>query len=192
VYVIEDGRVRLSEIIERAGGFTEEASLAESRLIRGAYVASTYPVERELSIIRQMEGSLDGRDGDLLKTFSREYEGAVSVNFEKVFLDDEAGYDPPLFDGDIIEVPQVSDFVRVAGHARNPGLIPLKKGEGHKYYIKKAGGYAPGADKGGTRVIRAVGGQRVRPRWEDVHPGDIIWIPAKKDRSWWDVTKDGM
>ncbi|MFH1314164.1 MAG: SLBB domain-containing protein [Candidatus Eisenbacteria bacterium] len=190
VYVIEDGLVKLSEVIDMAGGFTEDASLAESRLIRGSYAWSTYPVERELGVIRDMEGSLEGKDGDLLKTMSRELKGAVSVSFEKVFVDDGTGHDPLLFDGDIVDVPRVSDFVRVAGHARNPGLVPLKKGEGHKYYIKQAGGFAPGADKGGTRVIKAVGGQRVRPRGEDVHPGDIIWIPAKKDRSWWDVTKD--
>jgi protein involved in polysaccharide export with SLBB domain len=190
VYVIEDGLTRLSEVIDAAGGFTDKASLAESRLIRGSYARETFPVERELTAVQNTEGSIEARDRDLIKTMSRERKGAVSVNFERVFLDGDAGLDPPLFDGDLIIVPPVSRFVRVSGYARSPGLIPLESGKGYKYYIKQAGGYAPGADKRGTRIIRAIGGQRVRPRGEDVHPGDIIWIPMKEDRGWWDVTKD--
>jgi protein involved in polysaccharide export with SLBB domain len=190
VYVIEDGLVRLSEIINRAGGFTEKASLAESRLIRGSYAGSSFPIERELGVIENLEGSPEGKDRDLLRAIRRESKGAVSVSFERVFLDGDAGHDPLLYDGDIIDVPRVSEFVRVSGHVRNPGLIPLKDGEGYKYYIRQAGGFASGADGRGTRLIRAIGGQRVRPRGEDVRPGDIIWIPVKQDWSWWDVTKD--
>jgi protein involved in polysaccharide export with SLBB domain len=190
VYVIEDGLVRLSEIIDRAGGFTDRASLARSRLVRGSYAATGFPVEREIDVIEDIEGSVEGKDSDLLRAIRRESKGAVAVSFERVFLDGDTAHDPVLYDGDIIYVAEVSDFVRVSGHVRTPGLIPLRKGETYRYYIDEAGGFAPGADRGGTRLIKAIGGQRVRPRGEDVRPGDIIWVPAKEDRSWWDVTKD--
>ena len=190
VYVIEDGLSRLSEVIDVAGGFTVKASITEARLIRGSYAKNTFPVERELTAVQNVEGPVEGKDRDLIKTISRERKGAVSVRFEEVFFDDASGLDPLLFDGDVIIVPRVSKFIRVSGHVRNPGLIPLESGQGYKYYIKQAGGYAPGADRRGTKLIRAMDGQRVRPRGEEVRPGDIVWIPMKEDRGWWDVTKD--
>lgn len=190
VYVIEDGVETLSEVIERAGGFTERASLAEGRLIRGAYAGRRFPIENELDALKEMQSSSEGKDRDLVKTMSREPKGNVSMNFESVFLDEAAAIDPHLYDGDVIDVPPVSWFVRVAGHVRSPGLVRLTNGETYKYYIRQAGGFASGADTRGTRLIRADGGQRVKPGGEEIRPGDIIWVPMMKDRDWWQITKD--
>jgi polysaccharide export outer membrane protein len=190
VYVVDEGVETLLQLLERAGGLTEMASLAEARLIRGAYAGTESPIEAEFTETRDLEVAFDEKDFDLLKTLSREPKGALSLSFERVLLSGDGGQDPPLYDGDIIEIPRAIWYVRVAGHIRNPGLVVFKAGEDHDYYIKQAGGFAPGADRRGTKLIKGPTGQRIKPGGEDVRPGDIIWIPRRPDPDWWKTTRD--
>jgi protein involved in polysaccharide export with SLBB domain len=190
VYVVDEGVETLLQLLERAGGLTEMASLAEARLIRGAYADTEFPIEVELTETRDLEVSFDEKDFDLLKTLSREPKGALSLSFEKVLVGGDGGKDPPLYDGDIIEIPRAVWYVRVAGHVRNPGLVVFRAGEGHDYYVKQAGGFAPGADRRGTKLIKGPTGQRIKPGGEDIRPGDIIWIPRRPDPDWWKITRD--
>jgi protein involved in polysaccharide export with SLBB domain len=190
VYVIEEGVETLSQVISRAGGLTEYASLAEARLVRGLYADTEYPIEGEIAALAEMQNSEYKKDRDLLKTMSRETKGQVSISFEEVLIGQRDGVDPVLLDGDVIDVPRASWSVRVSGHVREPGLVAFKPAEGHRYYIKQAGGFAPGADKNGTRIIKGTGGQRVRPDTEEIRPGDIVWVPAVPERDWWEFTRE--
>jgi protein involved in polysaccharide export with SLBB domain len=190
VYVIDQGVERLSDVVTRAGGFTEDASLAEARLIRGAYEARAFPIEAEVSVLKQIENSFDHREKDLIKTMGRERKGSTSMSFEKVFLEGDSRYDPPLYDGDIIEVPRASWFVRVSGQVRTPGLVAFRAGETYDYYIAETGGFSRGADRRGTRLVTAMSGQTLKAGGEQVRPGDVIWVPKKKEREWWTTTRE--
>lgn len=190
IYVVEDGMELLSQVIRRAGGLTEHASLAEARLIRGSYRDTEFPIEDELAVMEGLENSFSEEDVDLIRAMGRERKGMVSLDFERIFLDREERLDMPLYGGDILFVPRSSGFVRMAGHVRQPGLVAYEAGKGYKHYIKGAGGFAPGADKGGARLIRAMSGQRVKPGSVKIRPGDIIWVPRREDRDWWKATKD--
>ncbi len=190
VYVIDDGREKLSDIIRRAGGFTDRASLAEARLIRGIYASRTYPVEKELKALGELQDNLGYKDKDLLRTMAREPKGAVSIDFEKIFIDGQMNLDVPLYPGDVIEIPRVSNFVRVAGQVENPGLVTFEPGLTYKDYIERAGGFASNADTRGTRIITAMAGQQLAARAGPIQPGDIIWVPRKEEKSWWEITKD--
>jgi polysaccharide export outer membrane protein len=190
VYVIEEGIETLSEVIARAGGLTPDASLAEARLLRDLYASRGFPIERELDVLREMDDSRDSKDTDLIKSMSRERKGRMALSFETIFLSEHEDYDPPLMDGDIITIPRASRYIRVSGQVANPGIVTLKDGEDFKYYIREAGGYISKADKRGTVLIRAVGGQRVKPGGQEIRPGDIIWVPRKADHDWWGITKD--
>jgi len=190
IYVIDEGKERLSDLIARAGGFTERASLAESKLIRGLYASKTYPVEEELRALSNLQDNLTYKDKDLLRTIAREPKGALSIDFEKIFIDGNSSLDLPLYAGDVIEVPRATDFVRVAGQVNNPGLVRFESSYTYKDYIRLAGGFARNADRRGTRIITARAGQQLAARSARIYPGDIIWVPKKQERSWWEITKE--
>ncbi len=189
-YVIEEGVETITDLVKRAGGFTEKASLAEARLIRGTYQSRSFPIESELGVYQALEKGLTDREKDLLGSLSREPKGRVVVDLEKLFVAGDSSLDMKLYRGDRIEVPVASNLVRVSGQVENPGLVSFKKGLKVSDYIELAGGYARDADKSETRVIKAVGGQQVTARNVEIQPGDIIWVPRKPEKSKWQVAKD--
>jgi protein involved in polysaccharide export with SLBB domain len=190
VYAIEEGVETLTKLIDRAGGLTAHASLAEATLVRGLYFGRPHPVERELPVLLELDNSRDPKDTDLLKAMSRETKGAEVISFGDVFLSEGEESDYPLVDGDVINIPRASGFIRVSGQVAAPGLVPIKEGADYRYYIRAVGGYASKADQRGTVLIRGTGGQRVKPGSLEVLQGDIIWVPKRPDYSWWGITKD--
>lgn len=189
-YVVEEGVEVLSEVIARAGGFTEEASLAEAVLIRGAYARNDLPPEIELEALALANQAMDWKEKDLFKTLTREPKGIASMSLAQLLTADKEPFDPVLFDGDIVDVPKATHLVRVMGSANRPGLVPLEEGQYANYYIRQAGGYTSRADKRGTRVIRGRTGQKLKTGQAVVDAGDIIWIPEKKERDGWETFRD--
>jgi len=196
IYVIEEGVETLTDLIERAGGFTGEASLAEVRLVRGLERDRPRLIEREIASSLDADATEDWKDRDLTKTLSREDKGTVSIDYETMFMLDQEGGDDRepqdvlLMDGDLLDVPRATGLIRVAGQVNNPGLVALVEGEDHNHYIRKAGGYGSKADKRGTVLIRSGGGQRIKAGGQEVRAGDIVWVPKRPDYSWWGITKD--
>jgi polysaccharide export outer membrane protein len=189
-YVIDEGVEVLSDVVERAGGFTQEASLAEAVLIRGLYLGQRSPAEAELEALVEAGGSMDWKEKDLFKTLAREPKGAASISLASLYAGDGFAFDPPLYDGDVIRVPRATNAVRVAGHVQSPGLIPYVEGQYAGYYIREAGGHGSRADKRGTRVIRGKWGQKLKSGDSKVVPGDVIWVPEKKERDGWETFRD--
>lgn len=190
VYVIDEGVETLSGLLERAGGLTEQASLAEARMVRGLYASRKFPIEAEMDSASYVERELPEKEVALIQTLVREPKGAVSLDFEDLYLREGKRVDPPLYDGDVIQIPKASRMVRVSGQVKDPGLVPFLAGQGASYYINLAGGKAPGADGGGVRVVTALNGQMMKPSGADIRPGDIVWVPRKKDVSTWSTVKD--
>jgi protein involved in polysaccharide export with SLBB domain len=190
VYVVEEGVEVLSELIERAGGFTEDASLAEAYLVRGMYEGRDLPPEKELAALVDAQEQMDWKEKDLFKTLSREPKGAESISLAAIYAGGGPGADPPLYNGDIVRVPRAGNVIRVMGQVHNPGLVPYVEGQYGGYYIHEAGGYASRADKRGTRVIRGQWGQKLKTGDSPVRPGDIVWVPEKKERGGWETFRD--
>ncbi len=190
VYVIDEGLETLSGIISKAGGLTRDASLAEARLTRTSYALARHPIEGELNVLGAMQSSYDDREKDLLKTMGRESEGRVAVSFEDIFLGRDESEDALVYSGDIIEIPRASNYIRVAGQVKNPGLVAVVEGRDWSYYVKAAGGFAPDADRRSATLIRGASGVKVDPWGEKIAAGDVIWVPVRPERDWWQITKD--
>jgi protein involved in polysaccharide export with SLBB domain len=187
VYVIEEGSETLRSLLARAGGLTERASLAEARLVRGSYASIRYPIEDGIQAASDLEQTLSDKDAQLAQTLGREPKGALALFFEEVFAPEGGGLDPLVYGGDVIEVPRSSESVRVSGQVKHPGLVAYQPGKPYSHYIRSAGGFASGADLGGIRVVT---GQMLGVGGAEVRPGDIIWVPRKSDRSFWQAVKD--
>jgi polysaccharide export outer membrane protein len=189
-YLIDEGVETLSHLITRAGGLTENASLAEARLVRGLYASRTFPIETEMDSVRIAESQLSEREIALVQTLTREPKGAVSIDFENLYDAGKRRIDPVLYAGDVITIPRASLAVRVSGQVKYPGLVPFKPGASISYYIGQAGGFASGADSWGVRVVTALNGQMLSPSGTQVRPGDMVWVPRKKDVGAWSAVKD--
>ena len=188
-YGINEGVDRLRDVIERAGGLTEGASLVEARLVRTSGVEKEDREFERLKVIPVQD--MSDTEYAYFKAKSRERKGQVVVNFAKLWEDGGESENVLLFRDDRITIPQVRTTVTVSGAVTAPGLVTYLPDMKADYYIERAGGYSSSADKGKTRVIKAATGEWERKKDAGVIvPGDEIWVPEKPDRDWWRLTRE--
>ncbi len=189
VYVIEEDRTKLSEVITKAGGFTQDASLPEAEFFRPFSV-----VDPEFERLKNIPvADMTKSEYEYFKLRARERPGRVAVDFEKLFGLGKNEYDIVLKSGDIITIPPRSMVVNVSGCVVSPGLVPYESGEDYKYYIKRAGGLSWKARKGRIQIVKGLTGERFRPsKSRKIDPGDTILVPEKPERNYWVFLKDTM
>jgi protein involved in polysaccharide export with SLBB domain len=189
IYAISRDSTRLSEILRQAGGFTKDALI------------------REAVVIRKSTRTIIDKEYERLKTMPRdqmsdnEYEyfvmkqnmqdiGHVLVNFHKLFVQGDQSEDIFLQNTDIIEIPKVPKVVLVTGCVSKPGGVIFHPSENLKYYLKKAGGSTWDADVKNTKVTKVTGEILKYRDVKDFVAGDIIWVPRKPHRNWWEIFRD--
>ncbi len=115
----------------------------------------------------------------------------VSIDFREINPDrlDQVLIMP----GDSIIIPVKTELVSVYGLVKRPGLIRYDGPGTASKYIKKAGGFASGADKGTIKIIRKTSGiQIISGPGIEIFDGDTIIIPENKEKkSVWEKVKDG-
>ena len=184
-YPISLSGARLRDVIEMAGGFTAEASLTQSHILR----------LRERWTPPPFEPTSDATDADraaLDYVMANEALDSVLVvcDFVSLFRDSVEAENVVLRDGDIIQVPEDRNEVRVIGRVRSPGSFPYQEGITVGDYINIAGGFDKDADKGRTRVARFSGGPMAKVGGDDLVPsGAVIFVPAKDRRGYLERTR---
>ena len=99
--------------------------------------------------------------------------------------------DVPLRDGDHVHVPRLELAVRVDGSVRSPGMVAFQAGWSAGDYIHMSGGTTRRGNAGDARLTHSGSSNTVFAR--DTHriePGDFIWVPERKDTSFWAVFRD--
>jgi len=84
-----------------------------------------------------------------------------------------------LADGDVVEVPKLSDVVQVLGAVQSPGPVFYGTGLTAGKYIDRAGGGAPDADMKRAVVIKVSGAVQPLGRTKVIDPGDVIVVASK-------------
>jgi protein involved in polysaccharide export with SLBB domain len=188
-HLIERDKTRLKDIVEQAGGFTEEAYLRESQVIRGRVHREVDP---EFQRLRTMStADMTPQEYEYYKTQSRQRKGVMAIDFVELFESDNMTYNIVLKDGDVIYVPRQRETINLTGQVELPGLITHQPRKDAEFYINRSGGYSWNADKGQTRVIKGSSGLWLKPgKAENLEPGDSVFIPEKPDRDWWGIIKD--
>lgn len=205
VYVIEDGE-RLSSLLQRVGGFTENAFLKGAIFKRKSVEESQrenldiFIKFQEESIIRQI-GSI--QMGDEQSKFLMQQKEIITTLLTKLPLGririkitpydilKESKYDLILEDGDSLFIPQFPQSVICIGAVMSPGAIAFVRGEKLESYIKKCGGYSKYADRRSVFVIHADGiAESISTGYKEIQQGDVIIVPAKPLVSGWAFTKD--
>jgi polysaccharide export outer membrane protein len=140
--VLQSDRATLLDVIGYAGGLTSEAS-PDIEIIRGAYQLSATQNPTLLT-----NAAWQGPTGQSM--YSRQVIPVV-----KVFAEDGAGSNPPIFPGDVIKVPNLSEgFVYLAGEVKQPGAKPFRRPLNILQAVTCAGGTTKIAKEQKCKVIR--------------------------------------
>lgn len=190
-YAMTSKSFRLSDLIKAAGGVTNLAYSKGARLNR--MMTKDERLQREASLkaaqIQMYEQALEGdknydlRTADSLLQMKMDLGSTypVAVNLDKAMENPGGPDDVVLRENDWLEVPQFSSTIKVSGEVGYPISMNYKKGEGLKYYIKRAGGYGNKAKKNGAYAIYMNGAvQKLSGATSrKIEPGCEIVIPTK-------------
>ncbi len=155
---------RISSLVEKAGGFTDAASLRASALTRKT-AADAQRQELETIVRRiglETRPAGDPREEERREKFLAALRGLspggrVTVRLAHPRLMKGTADDIPLEDGDVLTVPGAADAVRVEGAVRSPGTYPVVPNAGYRHYVRAAGGYGGDANPKAAWLLAADG-----------------------------------
>jgi protein involved in polysaccharide export with SLBB domain len=218
-YTIGRGE-RISSVIRRAGGFTDQAYLPaavftreelrreqqrritemvdrlEVQLLGNAPRRTGSSVDPEEVRIHEMERAQQLQFINRLREAKAQGRLILAISPLDKFADSR--YDVQLEDGDILHIPTNNMSVRVMGSVYNQATFLFDEGESsYEYYVRMSGGYTPNAAKGMVYIMKA-NGMAVKPSfWGSTHakaeiePGDTIVVPEElEDVGWLRGIKD--
>lgn len=189
-YTIYDDKTTIYELIQMAGGFTRRASLKDAKILRTKYI----PEDKEFQRLRKLSvEEMSEIERSYFKIRSRQDIRKVVCDFEKLFYKNKMDENITLRNGDIIIVPTKNNVILLSGGVMNPGIQTFVQNYNYKKYIELAGGFNPRALKNKIKIIKPKEGI-----WLDadekivLEPGDIIFVPEKEERDWWEMFKEGL
>jgi protein involved in polysaccharide export with SLBB domain len=182
LYPIVKDKTKLTDVIEMANGFTKDASLSESRIIR--FPTNLDKTKNNPDYERLFNMRLGTMDEEDRQYFNLEYaikRNFVSVDFKRLFIEEQVEQDITLEDGDVIIIPKKTNTIYVYGQIARPGYIDYVEGKDYEYYIEKAGGTTEMAKESEIAVVKAGTRNWVDPDDTKIEHGDIIYIPREKE-----------
>ena len=198
IYTFVEGK-RLVDMIEMAGGLTQEADLRgivfkrtnlqgkqvelahknnerDIKLIEGRIASAYKPTEGDQKSKMDMLEMLKADDQNI----ANKYNGQIALNIQNNNLDKIKDLDNiEVQDGDDIYIPRTSNHVSVIGEVYNEQSFVFKKGANAKYYIKEVGGYTPNANKFRLYKVSVNGRAEKISNGSSIEPGDTIVVPRR-------------
>jgi len=170
---------RLSSLLERAGGYTDEAYLkgavftrVSARRVQQQRVQAMVQ-DLEESVLGEMaegvsksadaessqmqQAALEAKQELLAKLRQAQANGRVVIRLDALEEFKGSAFDLTLEDGDEIVIPKTPGIVSVIGEVFNPTSLLHESGQSVQYYINRVGGISKDADKKQISVIRADG-----------------------------------
>ncbi|MCE9686727.1 SLBB domain-containing protein [Shewanella sp. AS16] len=184
----------LSQVLERAGGFTEYASLPSAVFVRESVRQqeqleiqkladqlrrdiATRGVSKDGNVVNYADAQLMLTDLENIQAVGRLVVDlpAISIGIEQANIQ--------LEDADILYVPSTKQTISVMGEVQHPATHRFKQGLTLEQYLTMSGGARKRADEDRTYVIQANGSVLLpnRSAWfsgeEQLQPGDTIIVP---------------
>lgn len=176
-YAMSTRDMRLSDLVERAGGVTDYAYVKGGRLKRQFTAAE---ISRLRELVRNVgNDSKDSIGGNLNKIGSTYY---VAIDLEKALSDKGGSFDIILREGDVLELPVYNNTVSINGGVQYANTVTWIKGEKRDYYIDEAGGFLMDARKKHCFVISMNGHVKRLKSGTPIEPGSEIIVPLKKKK----------
>ncbi len=176
-YPLSHRNMRLSEVVEAAGGLTSGAFTEGAYLLR-----RRCPEERiqndALHTLIDMQRGVGGRDSLKLANVAMSESFPVGINLAEAMAHPGSDADIVLRDGDVISIPKYNSTVRVMGTVLYPNSVTYKEGKRLRYYVDAAGGFGNRARRKRTFVIY-MNGMVESGLSAKVRPGCVVIVPAK-------------
>lgn len=193
-YTITSKNYRLSDLVKDCGGFTKLAYVNGARLTR--IMTKEEMEQRDQANLKAQiqlyeDGLKEGKDlnmqiADSLLSLKMKASNTfpVAINLQRALEEPGSTHDLLLREGDILEVPECSNIIKVSGEVMYPVSMSYEEGKSLSYYIKHAGGYSGNAAKKRVYGIQA-NGSVVKLKGsskKDIQPGIEIVVPSKQTR----------
>lgn len=177
-YALSKKNERISDLVFRAGGLTEDAYVRGARLIRKM---TDEEVRRKKDALRMAQLAADSIS---IETLDIETTYPVGINLDNALNKPGSDSDLVLREGDELIIPEYSNTVKINGAVMHPNTVVFEKGKNLRYYIDQAGGYGNRAKKRKAYVVY-MNGTMARLRSGNskaIEPGCEIIVPSKEER----------
>ena len=180
-YTLTSRAERLSDLVKKAGGVTPSAYVRGAKLTR---VANAEEKRRMQDVINLMgrelgQGALDSLGIRVQDTYT------IGIDLEAALARPGSDADLVLREGDVLQVPEYTNTVKISGAVMMPNTVSYAEGEGVKYYLGQAGGYSQHAKKR-KKFIIYMNGQVAKVKGSgrgQIEPGCEIVVPNKKKKN---------
>lgn len=171
-YTLSDRNERISDLVKRAGGLTDEAYIKGATMLRQSLQLSRVETEVDLGM-------------DLTVEKPKSNENFVGIDLDDILASPGSEDDLFLRPGDEIRIPSELQTIRVSGGVLREAEIRYTEGKNLKYYVSRSGGYTQGARKGRAYVLYANGDVETKSRFlffsssPKIEQGAEIVVPQK-------------
>ena len=180
-YALTKKNMRLSEVVEMAGGITESGYAHGARLIRA--LTPEEKEQQEVIVKAFMNNSMAvSSDSNAIKN-KLDISDTKSVGIELDKALEHPGddrWDIVLQDGDELFIPGQLNTVSITGEVMYPNTVAYNKDMRAADYIDQAGGYSLKSKKSRAFAINPNGTVKRLSHYSKIEPGATIIIPAKK------------
>lgn len=179
----------ISEVIKRAGGFTDNADLTRAELIRGAnaFESIIFSEELEKLLMSRMSTLIEGDSLYFqIDEKLRFLRGNGLIDFTKILDNNSDEGNFIVQDYDLIYVPSKLDLVYIYGQVNKAGYVKYSPNKTYDYYLNLGGGI--GETAADVYIIK--GQSRSWVSVEEfpstiIDAGDYIWVSKKTPRTFW-------
>ena len=199
-YTMSKRNMRLTDLLQAAGGVTDLAYVKGARLERVPNAIERSRMETALKMqqeemqrqLLQMAASSNnagaiqqlGQNTSTaqLKKFEIPATFPVGIELDKAIAAPNSDANIVLREGDRLILPQYTATVKINGAVMYPNTVAYKKGKKAKYYINAAGGFAQNARKSNAYIIYMNGMVGKVSEGAKINPGCEIVVPTKLSR----------
>lgn len=182
-YVLNTKTERISDLIKRAGGFTEDAFPAGGTLIR----ETEYFDEGSAALVKKLriQALGNGDSTTAAGSFAINRNESIAIELDNIMANPKSQDDIILKAGDVISVPKELQTVRVRGEVYFSSNLIYANNLGFKGYVSQAGGPTSNAKLSKAYIVYPNGSAERTKRFlwfknfPEVEPGSEIIIPAK-------------
>ena len=174
-YALSDRNERISDLIRRAGGLTDEAYVKGATMLRSRKQLERVETNIELGAQFVTEKEID-------------VQNYIGINLADILNNPGSNDDLFLRPGDIVRIPSELQTVRVSGGVLRDSEIRHDRGKRLTYYVEGSGGYSQNARRSKAYVVYANGDVETKSNFlffsasPRIEPGAEIVIPEKVER----------
>lgn len=184
-YVLNTKEDKVSDIIKRAGGLTEQADKTGANITR---INTSSFKDDAAERIQKLKKTTDTTSNLLIEELSKPTV-KIGLSLANILTNESSIENVSLMEGDVIVVPKKRNVVKVNGEVMFPTEVVYKEGASIEYYIDKAGGFTENARKKNLYVLNANSSAAKTKKFlffrkfPSVQAGSEILVPKSSDRS---------